>query len=575
MKSILFVTFLSLFIFSGCGGGGSTPDSDSSTPTNTNVVNPDFYGAWKYADDNSEVYITSNSTLSISQKDSNLLEVTTSTGAKRFLIRDGLKNVIVSGSVAEVNSPVIRGLRNTRSIANMNVILTNVKDSKIKASVQTDSNGAFSSNTLPSGDYTISGTKDDLSFNTTLTLDKANQDLGNFTLVESQQNNFKTELIMNEHTTYGKFIYGYEGLSYSGKVRIKNISNVQATGLSYVFDTNNSLIKSFVKTNVLGTLEANQYIDIPFTVSFKQLQNLQEDIKVKITIKDVSNTVWYDFITFKVYKRPIQLNFKTIQSGVNGFIVLSNYQVVQVNNFTSKTLYLPYLPSNPYYLYLSNATLSGETAYSIGHDIATQDITNFTDTGIYEPNNTEATSHMIGINSAISGYLHKGDLDIYKLDMSDSNEPSSFIDLHYHSMSQLFDKYDGRYTNGNDDGVLNKGEKAAFRIAIENKGSSTVNNVVVSLSTTDEYITLTQGNAQYRTNTIAGNSIEDTNGYLSTNSSYFLKKTVYSPDDPSSNDFAIEANTTTPDGHVATINVTMTDEYGNSWTDSFTVTIQN
>jgi|GEM_PF-1523099 len=167
---------------------------------------------------------------------------------------------------------------------------------------------------------------------------------------------------------------------------------------------------------------------------------------------------------------------------------------------------------------------------------------------------------------------HQATINVSMADDSDNTWTDNFrvtvvgisADLKYHSMSDLYDQASPYYgTQGNNDNILNQSETARFNIAVNNQGTSQANNVKVSLSSDDIYVTVT--NVETSRHTIAGGQIEDTDGKNSS-SSYFLDRNA-------SNDFKFTASSSTPAGHQATINVSMEDEFGNTWTDSFTVTV--
>ena len=577
----LFLISLSILVlFSACGDNavGNLDDANSDTKANL-PYSKAKYGQWLYVDSDDSISLTStgikyngyisskNKISTLKESEENLFVVTTVGGETKYLMRDSSSSLKVVANVTNVSTASQSsslhksGLSNVGSIK---VLLKNLDDSSLsKKDITVKSDGKIEVSNITSGEYEI--VIEDgkgKSASTKISIEKDVQDLGIFTLKKKSLHNFKSEVILKDHSKYKQYIYGYEGLKYSGVIRVTNIGSVEATGLSYEFNATDEKLSSFVTENILGTVEAGKYKDIPFTISFKQLDKIQRDVKIKIKIQDVNNNVWNDYVTLRVYKRPIALNITTNTSSVKGYVVVSGHKLVPISTSNSK-IYLPYIPSTTYSLLLANSDLVGETTYSVGLDTAVLSVDDLTKTGIYEPNNKESEATKIELNSAIVAYLHRGDLDIYTLSMANSTEDTNYITLKVDKSSPLYDKtYSYSKTNGNDDSILNKGETARFNLGIKNSGSSDANDVVTTISTTDQYIKV--GNIDEPKYIIEGETTKDTEGRLSSDSNY-LRRTY--------GDFNITAAADTPDNHTATIDVLMVDQYGNQWSDTFTVTV--
>ncbi|MBN3034248.1 MAG: hypothetical protein JW861_01580, partial [Bacteroidales bacterium] len=98
-------------------------------------------------------------------------------------------------------------------------------------------------------------------------------------------------------------------------------------------------------------------------------------------------------------------------------------------------------------------------------------------------------------------------------------------------------------TGGNGDGLMDYGETNLLTLEVENVGVQAANNVTVTLSTTDTYITITDGTEFYGT-IPAGGSLSVTDG------------------------FAYDVANNLPDGHVASFEVSATDGT-NTWVSYF------
>ena len=106
---------------------------------------------------------------------------------------------------------------------------------------------------------------------------------------------------------------------------------------------------------------------------------------------------------------------------------------------------------------------------------------------------------------------------------------------------QIDDDNNGSST-GNGDGIINPGENIELSIALENFGTSTVNSVSADISSSSEYITITDSHEDY------GNIAPGTS--------------VYSPDDF---DFIVHPDA--PDDTIIQLDITISDAFDSQWTD--------
>ncbi len=379
--------------------------------TANSLKNGDILGLWTYVDTGTTLYITTDTTLTCTKKSENLLEITATDGySKKYLVRTGIKNTETVGTIQGIESSISRSVR---GIANMNVILQNIVDSKIKATVAVDDKGKFTDNTLPSGTYTVTATNGEKAIEQTVTLVNKKEDTGNFILKATNEANFKAELIDN-----GEFIYG-DSTVYNKTVRVYNYGGTIGTGLNFTLTLDDSDKNSFTFTNVLGSITAGSYKDIPVKISFKTLIANQKTASINLKIKDINNNQWNETLKFDVYRKKYKLNFSASSSTIKGYVALPNNKQLPIN-ISNGYIEIPSLNSEDYHIILSNPSLSNETAYSIGYDTATQNLSNFTETSRYEAlNGTQDGAVKILKNSAISAYLHVGDIDFYKISTYD------------------------------------------------------------------------------------------------------------------------------------------------------------
>ena len=101
-------------------------------------------------------------------------------------------------------------------------------------------------------------------------------------------------------------------------------------------------------------------------------------------------------------------------------------------------------------------------------------------------------------------------------------------------------------SQGNNNGEVDFGETIGLTVEVENVGTVQADNVQVTLSTTDSYITITDGTENYG-NIAGGQTVSVTNG------------------------FTFEVASDIPDQHQVTFNLEMVG--GDTWTSSFSITV--
>lgn len=422
-KAKLFLCIAALVLLMGCAPEGknkSTPDNASNTTQKNSSggnVPETLWGDWLYIDDGQTLFVGSSTTLEYTQVSPNLIEVESS-GEKRYLMRKGIANVEVKGEVRKTVNKKTTASKHPASysgVAGINVILSNLQDDDMEKSSQTDDNGQFQTAGVVTGEYEISAEDEEgNSVSATVTVDGESKTVGVLTLADEEGYNFKTEAIMDD-----KYVYG-DLTTYTGKIRITNVGNQDALGLNYTLSTDSQYVELFEEKSDVGTVEKDKYIDIPFSISFNFLDVYQTEIKIDVTIRDVDYNEWSDYATIVVYKSPVKINIKASSAKVKGYLIIPGHNLVSIQTSNS-AIEVPYLPTKNYSLVLANPDIGDETKYSIGFNTGTLDYTDFTDTGVYEPNNNENEATSINIGEAIVSYMHKGDLDYYTLDMSDQS----------------------------------------------------------------------------------------------------------------------------------------------------------
>ena len=252
----------------------------------------------------------------------------------------------------------------------------------------------------------------------------------------------------------------------------------------------------------------------------------------------------------------MKINFNTTGNAVNGFLIFPDHTLKRIST-SSGSFIVPFRPDAQYKIMLSNTTASKETTYSIGVGEPAKthiEMESFYDTSIYEPNDSESTAKELMIGDVITAYLHKGDLDYFVISMNSNTESWEPVVLKYDASA--IKEY-----SGNGDQVLNFGESVYLDIKLKNYGGSDALGVNAVLSTTDSYVTVNRDEPAYNHGTIEGGSSKWAGNY----SSQFTMSYGYC--------YRITVSSDCPAGHVIPFTLTMTDSYGNIYTDTFTLTV--
>ena len=459
MRSFLHLVFMAWMVvsLSACwhddddsSGSGTDDSSGSGTEVPLNLQ-----GQWAYVDSGEKVWLGARTNLDYTQIDDNLLQHT-SQGNTYHLIRAGIQNVQVQGSVKALGSvnPAFKYLPKASAdyplqangaggIAGINVILTNVQDQSTRLETVTDSFGDFGGQ-IPSGSYEFSATDDTGNTATAqVTVEDESKDLGEFTLVPGSLYNFKSE-IYDEFfyhqdndfldTTDDDFFYfgskdGQDEIIYSKILLVQNIGDQTVSGLSFTLSMNDPDVRSFSYDNILGGMGPGQVIGIPISMSFRR-PAADKELSIDVSIRDIQNRTWSDHASLTLSSQiPVELNITSktdnsgFLSGVTGYVVTPGRTLKQVIQNGSVTV--PYVPGAEYEVVFSNPSIETESAYGLGFGIALSQsvFDSFTETGRNEPDNTSATATNLSLYDSMVAYTHVGDVDNFRLQFDSSNTP--------------------------------------------------------------------------------------------------------------------------------------------------------
>ena len=507
------LTFLVIVSFTACGNDGSDETTDNTyTPAtyedldndvndtsnngNTvdviltsqidtpNTIDPKFYGGWTYTHNGQEIYITSETSLVLEEiADSGLLTVTND-GIKYHLMRSSVAKVNLSGRIEAaslaVKSSPLKKASGHAGIARFDVIIENVLDSSIRAEITTDENGTFSDTSLPAGTYNMTAIDGDNELKATVNIERKEENLGTFKITDDASYNFKAELILDK-----EFIYA-DTSSYTGKIRIHNLSEIRGTGLYYTISLTDDNLISFQNDNAKGTLDPLTYQDINVSFSFNPLFENEKSINIDVEIGDVYLNTWNDSFNFTVYKSPIDINMLSESSNVKGYLIMPNTNKIKQIDMKNGTLQVPTLSNKTYDLVISNMTLDEETSYSIAiNKDANSSFNTFNYTPAHEPNNNEDEATELYTNDSVVSYIHIEDVDYWKiitpedqLTLVDTRDTSS-----YFQFDTISNAVASNYYESNEALIsMNSTEKSSISV---NSGSIVLNGIDTLSSTTE------------------------------------------------------------------------------------------
>ena len=232
--------------------------------------------------------------------------------------------------------------------------------------------------------------------------------------------------------------------------------------------------------------------------------------------------------------------------------------------------------TSPYVTLLAPKTAAYNIVYTTIDAGAYRDITDYAASSV---SNISAPSTATCFLFSISGNCPDGQVVTFNLAINDDKGNSWTQNLAVtvsktganiiYSGKSLYDG--GSYnTVGNGDNIANKNETLRMNVELKNSGTSDATGVSATISTTSPDVTLlAPKTAAYNIvyTTIDAGAYRDITDYASYSSSSITNAS-------STSCFLFSVSNTCPVGHIATFNLAITDDKGNSWTQIFTVTVQ-
>jgi hypothetical protein len=395
----------------------------------------DLWGEWIRIDTGRIWYITSNhlegdssSGIELSRKSDNVIEVTEKnnysggTGGQRtyYLYASRIPNGSFNGTIVGDNT---RGLystaggRSMAGIGGIDITVTNLNDKANEINTKTDGEGHFTADgTIPGDGYevTIGGQS------TPVTPNTDGENIGTVTVTEGV--NFKTSITSQSSKDMMLLYAGSD--EYQFNITIANTGTDDCLAATYEIKLPEGLNVSVPGSQVLGTIEPGAKKDIPVNIQCPSVSQEFEYKTIEVAVTDnINKKTWNDSVSLRFNKA--QVNFYVVSDHeVSGVVIVpagKAYHFKTAYSYSSSGLYSASVAvpqySKDFLVVFSGATADTEAKYSLGINTESDFIfDDFTDVGNYEPdNNTEKTAPVFGMGDKIMSYLHKNDIDYYKV----------------------------------------------------------------------------------------------------------------------------------------------------------------
>jgi hypothetical protein len=409
--------FALAFLLAGC------PDPTSGTLTEIYRYPKDLWGEWVRMDTGVYWYITSNSctadstgSITMTRQSDNVIAVAEG-NRKYYLYASRIPNGSFSGSVVG-DSPAKAGLsRSMTGMGGMILTISNLKDAANVITTSTDSEGNFTAEeTIPGDEYEVT-----VGGQTTVVMPNTDgEDIGTVTITEGM--NFKTSITRRNSSTDMMQLYNL--VDYSFNIEVENTGVEDCQAAIYKLSIPPGLNEKDVSLeDILGTIEPGTKKTIPITVNCAFIPEESVYKTIELTITDtIAKKTWDDSVSLKFNQMTVKFNINS-NSPVSGLIIVPTAKAYRFTTKSGSTsgLYsisgdLPRYSNKDYLVVFSGATAETEAKYSLGVDVAADtDFSGFLDTGNYEPNGTEDDAESLGSESKIMSYLHKNDIDYYRI----------------------------------------------------------------------------------------------------------------------------------------------------------------
>lgn len=558
------VIFVSCALFSdeASGSHGSSAGNTISGGGTTTIYGREFWGEWVRMDKNETWYIANDHIkigssktsrkVALSKQSDKIIKVTES-GKEYYLYANRTPTATISGKVASFDDTSRSAA--SRSVAGgkgwLQVAIANLSNGGNSTTVTTDGTGYFTvPGIIPGDSYTVTPQG---GAPVTVTPSGNGDDVGTVTLTQGV--NFKTSIVSrnrdgSNYDTNKDHLFATKVNStfpYAFKLVIKNEGNAQCTAATCEITWDSDLHVTFSDADyrLLKTIEPGKTKEIDLRVLCDEIATEAEYKKITIKITDQeTKKVYEDSVSLRFFKSNVYLNFAS-QSSVSAFVIAPTGNLYYVRNSSRDNLVLPHLKGD-YYVVFSGATADTETRYMLGVNSGYDYIGNnyssnslfggFLDLMNYEPNNSLNTATLLSNGQRIISYLHKNDIDFYRITLSGEIpvlKPVTICSVSHYSTSY--------------------GRSMSF-LLLSNFRSTGNTTLDVKISSSSKHISFPSNS----TNVYFSNSYDQ---YNTRPSNYTVAN--YS----NWTSFSVKVSEDIPAGEKVTFTLTFTDKNGNTWSD--------
>lgn len=422
--------FAILILLAGC------TDPSSGTLHEVYTYPKELWGEWIRLDTGQIWYITSNyldkgsssiyssettsSDIKLKRQSTNVIEVTEGT-RKYYLYASRIPNGSFNGTIVGDNSGQSKSLinRSMTGMGGIGITITNLNDKANEINTKTDGSGNFTAAGTISGDeYEVTAGGQ----STTVMPNTDGENIGNVTVTTGV--NFKTSITPADSNTDMMLLYA-GSTNYAFTINIANTGTDDYSAATYTLAFSDGLTAVSVPPGkILGTIEPGKKKSIPIRVNCAAVSGESEYKTIAVTVNDPINLkTWNDSVSLK-FNRSQKTFYITSNNVISGVVIVPSakaYAFRTSNGYSgssySASVTVPQY-SEDFLVVFSGATADTEAIYSLGVNVpADTDFSGFTTTGNYESNNTEDTATTLQPGNKIMSYLHKNDIDYYKVNL--------------------------------------------------------------------------------------------------------------------------------------------------------------
>lgn len=243
--------------------------------------------------------------------------------------------------------------------------------------------------------------------------------------------------VADENKT-GGYLYGDNFTTYPLTITITNTSNILCSACEYDISVDEGFV-TLSGTSLHGVLQSipkSGKKDIELTVTCGQFSGAYADVKINVTLNNMTGTTWKDFITLRFYKGVIPItvaaaggdNQVSSQAKLNGFVIYPNDkgQYFSVSNNGSTTLYVPSNFDKSYTLAFSGAFVTETNGTEMFYTVAPASKTKkaITKEGVSVMQfggNNHSELDAFAADGAFEAYLASGEIDYFTLSFNESD----------------------------------------------------------------------------------------------------------------------------------------------------------